>query len=47
MKKYFSPKGTISGWSYFIRTFLQTFLVVFIVGLYLVAVTSYKRASAG
>ena len=46
MKKQFSTKGTISGWSYFIRTLLQAFLAVFIVGLYLLAVTSYKRASA-
>ena len=46
MKKYFSFNGTISGKSYFIRSLLQTLLILFIVGFYLLAVTSYKRASA-
>ena len=46
MKKYFSFDGTISGKSYFIRSLLQTLLILFIVGFYLLAVTSYKRASA-
>ena len=46
MKKYFSFDGTISGWSYFRRSFLQTLLIVFLVGLYLLATNSYKRASA-
>tara|TARA_B100000963_G_scaffold361003_1_gene394312 strand:+ start:1911 stop:2255 length:345 start_codon:yes stop_codon:yes gene_type:complete len=46
MKKYFVFKGTISGWRYFIRTLLQTLLVPFLIGLYLISVTAYKRASA-
>tara|TARA_B100000900_G_C20565618_1_gene710927 strand:+ start:132 stop:497 length:366 start_codon:yes stop_codon:yes gene_type:complete len=47
MKKYFVFKGTISGWRYFIRLFLQQFLIFFFgLGLYLMAVTAYKRASA-
>jgi len=46
MKKYFNFDGTISGWSYFLRSLLQTALIPFIVGLFLLVVTSYKRASA-
>lgn len=47
LKKYFLFKGTISGWSYFWRMWVQMFLIaVFGLGVYLLAVTSYKRASA-
>ena len=46
MKKYFVYKGTISGWRYLIRNFLQLLLVPFLIGLYLISVTAYKRASA-
>lgn len=47
MKKYFVFKGTISGWSYFWRMWVQIILIAaFGLGLYLLFVTSYKRASA-
>jgi len=46
MKKYFVFKDTISGWSYFWRMWIQIILIAaFGLGLYLLAVTSYKRAS--
>ena len=38
--------GTISGWTYLIRSILQTFLIALVIGLYLLPVTGYKRASA-
>ena len=48
MKKYFLYTGEyISGWRYWFRTLLQTFLVyVFGLGLYLWAVTSFTRAKS-
>ena len=48
MKKYFLYTGEyISGWRYWLRTLLQTFLVyVFGLGLYLWAVTSFTRAKS-
>ena len=47
MKKYFEFKGTINGSRYFLRMFLQQYLIGFFgLGLYLMAVTSYQRASA-
>ena len=47
MKKYFVFNGTISGGSYFLRSFLQSYLIWFFgLGLYLRAVSGYKRASA-
>ena len=45
--KYFKFSGTISGERYFIRSFLQSFLTIaWGFGLYLLCVTTYKRASA-
>jgi hypothetical protein len=47
MKKYFLFKGTISGWSYLWRLLLQTLLIpVLGLGIYLLAASGYKRASA-
>ena len=45
MSKYFTYDDEyISGWQYFFRTFLNSFLAIIIVGLYLQSVTAYKRA---
>lgn len=47
MKKYFVFKGEISGGRYFLRMFLQQYLIyLFGLGLYLMVVTSYQRACA-
>tara|TARA_Y100000768_G_scaffold237165_1_gene179423 strand:+ start:231 stop:1553 length:1323 start_codon:yes stop_codon:yes gene_type:complete len=48
MKKYFVYNGDyISGWRYWLRTFLQTFLIyVFGLGFYLWGVTSFTRAKS-
>jgi hypothetical protein len=47
MEKYFYFKGTISGTRYFLRIFLQSYLIGFFgLGFYLLFVTGYKRASA-
>lgn len=47
MEKYFKYDDEyISGWQYFFRCFLQTFLCLVLVGFYLNSVTSYKRAKS-
>jgi hypothetical protein len=48
MKKYFIYNGEyISGWAYWLRTFLQTFLIyAFGLGFYLWGVTTYTRAKS-
>ena len=48
MKNYFTYNHEyISGWRYWWRSFLQNFLVLFFgLGLYLQAVTIYKRAKS-
>tara|TARA_B000000532_G_C18704397_1_gene335384 strand:+ start:215 stop:565 length:351 start_codon:yes stop_codon:yes gene_type:complete len=48
MRNYFTYNDEyISGWRYWWRSFLQYFLVFFLgLGLYLQAVTTYKRAKS-
>jgi hypothetical protein len=47
-KKYFIyDNEVISGWTYMLRTFLQTLLIPFFgLGLYLQSVTAFKRAQS-
>ena len=47
MKKYFSfDDEYISGWQYFGRSIINSFLAILLVGLYLESVTAYKRAKS-
>lgn len=47
IKKYFSfDNEPISGTTYLLRLFAGTFLIIFLIGFWILAATGYKRAGA-
>lgn len=47
MTKYFKYDNEyISGWQYFLRTIINSFLIIILIGLYLQSVNAYKRSQS-